>query len=130
MDPFGRAYTGESQNDAGEVGAFLSDLDRFVEAAGCSELVLTAHAGWDGERTRGSSALEDWADAVAFVVRDKEDERLRYFHALGRDVEVEEDRLNFDPATRRLTLAGAGNRAVGPRKAKVPTSWWTPLSRP
>jgi AAA domain len=112
VDPFGRAYTGTSQNDAGEVGAFLSGLDRFAEAAGCSELVLTAHAGWDGERTRGSSALEDWADAVAYLVRDKENDRLRYFRAIGRDVEVDEDRLNFDPTRRRLTLAGAGSRAA------------------
>ena len=112
VDPFGRAYPGKSQNDAGEVGAWLSDLDRFANAAGCSELVLTAHAGWEGERTRGTSALEDWADVVAYLVRDKEDDRLRYFRALGRDVEVEEDRLNFDPVTRRLTLAGAGNRVA------------------
>lgn len=112
VDPFGRAYTGTSQNDAGEVGAFLSALDRFAEVAGCAELVLTAHAGWDGERTRGSSALEDWADAVTYLVRDKENDKLRYFRAIGRDVEVDEDRLTFDQTTRRLTLAGAGSRAA------------------
>jgi hypothetical protein len=112
VDPFGRAYTGRSQNDPGEVAAWLSELDRFAEAAGCSELILTAHAGWDGERTRGATALEDWADAIAYLVRDKEDERVRYFRAFGRDVEVEEDRLNFDPTTRRLTLAGSGSRTV------------------
>ncbi len=83
VDPFGRAYTGTSQNDAGEVGAFLCGLDRFAEAAGVSELVLTAHAGWDGERTRGSSALEDWADAVVYLTRDKENEKLRFFRAIG-----------------------------------------------
>jgi hypothetical protein len=112
VDPFGRAYPGTSQNDAGEVTAWLGDLDRFAGAAGCSEVVLTTHAGWDGERTRGTSALEDWADVVCTVVREKEEagEGARYFRALGRDVEVEEDRLDFDPATRRLTLAGAGNR--------------------
>lgn len=119
VDPFGRAYTGKSQNDAGEVGAWLSMLDRFVEAAGCSELVLTAHAGWEGERTRGTSALEDWADTVATTVRDNDDDRLRFFRALGRDVEVAEDRLDFDPATRRLTLAGAGNRATARRERRT-----------
>lgn len=112
VDPFGRAYPGKSQNDAGEVGAFLAVLDRFVEAAGASELILNAHAGWEGERTRGSSALEDWADAVATIVRDKEDEKLRFFRAIGRDVEVEEDHLEYDPTTRRLTLAGTGSRAT------------------
>ncbi|HVN76944.1 MAG TPA: AAA family ATPase [Thermoanaerobaculaceae bacterium] len=111
VDPFGRAYTGKSQNDPGEVGAFLAELDRFADAAGCSELILTAHAGWEGERTRGASALEDWADTIATLVRDRDDERLRFFHAKGRDVEVEEDRLTYDQATRRLTLTGTGSRA-------------------
>jgi len=35
--------------------------------------------------------------------------------AEGRDVEVDEDRLNFDPATRRLTLTGAGSRKQAAR---------------
>ncbi len=30
VDPFGRAFTGKSQNDAGEVGAWLQDLDAFA----------------------------------------------------------------------------------------------------
>lgn len=60
VDPFGRAFTGVSQNDAGEVGAFLVGLDQFARSdVGALDLVLTAHAGWNGERTRGSSALED-----------------------------------------------------------------------
>ena len=29
-DPFGRAYTGQSQNDPGEVGNWLAELDRFT----------------------------------------------------------------------------------------------------
>ena len=32
VDPFGRAYTGSSQNDSGEVGAWLVSLDRFVRS--------------------------------------------------------------------------------------------------
>jgi hypothetical protein len=53
VDPFGRADTGRSQNDAAEVTPWLVRLDEVAEPAGCSELVVTAHAGWDGERTRG-----------------------------------------------------------------------------
>src|SRR4029077_15507798 len=61
VDPFGRAYTGASQNDSGEVGSWLISLDRFVRSeVGARDLILTAHAGWNGERTRGASALEDW----------------------------------------------------------------------
>ena len=62
VDPFGRAYRGTSQNDSGEVGTWLVNLDQFArDEAGAQDLVLTAHAGWNGERTRGSSALEDWS---------------------------------------------------------------------
>lgn len=110
VDPFGRAYTGQSQNDPGEVGAWLASLDRFAADVGATETVLTTHAGWNGERTRGSSALEDWADAIATLTRD--DAGQRYLRAIGRDVEVEEDRLEYDPGTRLLSLTGAGSRQV------------------
>lgn len=117
VDPFGRAYTGKSQNDSGEVGAWLVDLDTFVRSeAGATDLLLSAHAGWNGERTRGASALEDWADVIVTLTRgDGDDEDLRYVRAIGRDVDVDEDRLDFHPPTRTLTLAGAGSR----RQAKA-----------
>lgn len=111
VDPFGRAYTGSSQNDAGEVGAWLSDLDRFTRGeVGARDLLLTAHAGWNGERTRGSTALEDWADVIWTMTRDDGDDPKRYFRAEGRDVDVPEDQLHFDPASRRLALTGHGSR--------------------
>jgi len=72
--------------------------------------VLAAHAGWDGERTRGSSALEDWADVIVTLVRDHDDDQLRFLRAEGRDVLVDEDRLDYHPETRSLVLAGAGSR--------------------
>ncbi len=34
-------------------------------------MILTAHAGWVGERTRGSSALEDWPDSIVTMTVDK-----------------------------------------------------------
>lgn len=109
IDPFGRAFTGESQNDAAEVGRFLAGLDRFKADVGAADLVLTNHAGWEGERSRGSSALEDWPDSLVRLVRDeKDDEGRRYISALGRDVEVGEGLLSYDQDTRRLTVAGAG----------------------
>lgn len=111
VDPFGRAYTGQSQNDPGEVGAWLSDLDQFSRSdVGASDIILTAHAGWNGERTRGSTALEDWADTIITVSRDKEDDHIRFLRAEGRDVLVDEDQLTYDPHTRTLTLNGTGSR--------------------
>lgn len=113
VDPFGRAYTGVSQNDAGEVGTYLTALDQFVRGeVGARDLILTAHAGWNGERTRGSTALEDWADSIITLTRDGEDDGSgeRFIRAVGRDIDFDEDRLDFDPELRLLTLAGAGSR--------------------
>lgn len=113
VDPFGRAFTGTSQNDAGEVGGFLQQLDEFTRTdIGALDLLLTAHAGWNGERTRGSTALEDWADSIITVTRDDSQDGTgeRYLRAIGRDVDLEEDRLDYDPDTRLLTLAGSGSR--------------------
>ncbi len=120
VDPFGRAYGGASQNDSGEVGAWLADLDRWARAdVGARDVILTAHAGWDGERTRGASALEDWADSIITMVRDKDDEQVRYLRAEGRDVLVEEDRLDFDADSRTLRLAGAGSRKSAAKTRNV-----------
>lgn len=111
VDPFGRAYTGKSQNDPGEVGSWLVDLDLFARGeVGATDLLLTAHAGWNGERTRGSSALEDWADSIIYMTRAEGEEDQRFLRAIGRDVELDEDRLELDPSTRTLTLAGVGSR--------------------
>lgn len=111
VDPFGRAYTGESQNDSGEVGAWLQQLDAFARGeVGAVDLVLSAHAGWEAERTRGASALEDWADTIVTLTRDRNDEHARYLKAEGRDVDVDEDRLAMDSETRRLSLTGTGDR--------------------
>jgi len=110
-DPFGRAFVGRSQNDSGEVGGWLGDLDRWARGdCGVQDVILTAHAGWEGERTRGASALEDWADSIITLVRDKDGEQVRYLRAEGRDVSVDEDRLTFDPSTRSLALSRGGSR--------------------
>ena len=123
VDPFGRAYTGTSQNDSGEVGAWLVDLDVFARGeVGAKDLILTAHAGWNGERTRGSSALEDWADSIVTLTRDSEDESLRFLRATGRDVEIDEDRLDFDPMTRTLSMSGSGSRRTSREDRAVETA--------
>lgn len=120
IDPFGRAYPGTSQNDPGEVQAFLTGLDSFARAeAGATDLVLTAHAGWNGERARGASSLEDWADAVVTMTRDPDDETQRFLRAIGRDIEIEEDRLSYDHETRTLSLTGTGSRHAAKTDRKL-----------
>jgi hypothetical protein len=120
VDVFARAFGGE-QNSNSEVAAFLGMLDRVVTAGGAQELALVAHAGWgNSERARGASALEDWADTIASLTMDEGGANpARYLRAFGRDVDIEKDRLDFDPATRRLTLTGAGGPGATRKAAKA-----------
>ncbi len=118
VDPFGRAFTGTSQNDSGEVGTWLRDLDLFSRSeVGAHDLILTTHAGWQGDRTRGSSAQEDWADSVVTLTTNKD--KQRFIRAFGRDVDVDEDRLEFEPDTRMLVMTGTGGRTQANRAAKI-----------
>lgn len=121
VDPFGQAFHGKSQNDAGEVGAWLAGLDVFARSeVGARDVILTAHAGWNGERTRGSSALEGWADSVVTMTFGHDNE-TRYLRAIGRDVGVDEDRLSFDPETRLMAMTGGGSRRQATRVSKAET---------
>lgn len=104
VDPFGRAYTGVSQNDPGEVQRWLSELDMFArEEVGATDLVLAVHAGWEGGHARGASSLEDWPDSIIYLGRDKRTD-ARTMRAIGRDVEMDERVLMLDDDTKRQTL--------------------------
>lgn len=123
VDPFGRAFTGDSQNDAGQVQGWLLTLDAFARRdVGALDVVLSVHAGWNGERARGSSAMEDWADSLINLTR-KEDETRgtddRFIRADGRDVDLPEDQLVFDASQLRLTLSGYGSRKTANAARKI-----------
>lgn len=112
IDPFSRAFYGESQQDNTQVQAFLNDLDVFARSeVGARDVILNVHAGWNGSRSRGASALEDHPDSIILLRKDgdEDDESgFRYMKALGRDVDVTEDQLHFDPDSHRLSLTGLG----------------------
>lgn len=115
VDPFARAYvgSGRSENDNTEVGAFLDTLDVIKERAGVSDLILPTHTGRaiaeEGEeRARGATRLDDWAD-VAWTLT-KNDEDVRFFSAAGRDVDVPEEKLTFNPETYSLSLGGGDRK--------------------
>lgn len=112
-DPFSRMFTGDNANDAGQVTAFLSLFDTWARSVvGARDVVLTTHAGWDAERARNSSALEDAPDSIITLTtgRSSGDADGRYLRAVGRGVDVDEDRLTFDPVTLRLAMSGRGSR--------------------
>ncbi len=119
VDPFGQAFPGTNQDSAGEVGAWLADLNRWARGVvGVSDLIVNVHAGWNQERARGSTVLGDWPDSIVYLTRDENTDN-RYVRATGRDVSLNEDRLDYDPATRLLTVAGAGGRQHNRSQAKV-----------
>ncbi|MDQ7877305.1 AAA family ATPase [Microbacterium sp. QXD-8] len=122
IDPFSRAFYGESQQDNTQVQAFLNDLDVFARSeVGARDVILNVHAGWNGSRSRGASALEDHPDSIILLRKDgdEDDESgLRYMKALGRDVDVTEDQLHFDPESHRLSLTGLGGLAKRRKEQK------------
>lgn len=108
LDPFARAFVGSGEeNSNSDVGRFLDTLDVIKARAGVSNLVLPAHTGRAQEqgvtRARGATRLDDHADA-RWILTKSEESGARFFSASGRDVEVEEHMLAFDPDTRRMTV--------------------------
>lgn len=107
IDPYAKAFSGESENDNTEVARFTDAVDQIKERAGVDIAVLGAHFGRQSfetgeEHVRGATRLDDWADAR--WIQTKDAERERYFSAIGRDVEVQEARLGFNSKTLALTM--------------------------
>ncbi|MEU4332353.1 AAA family ATPase [Nonomuraea dietziae] len=106
-----------------EAGRFLVAFDEMLKEAGVQEAVLVHHMGHTGERARGASRLRDWPDVEWRLVREKNDDgesepnAPRYFSAFGRDVDIAEGLLSFEPSTRRLVLAGGSRKDAKTRGA-------------
>ena len=99
-------------DESHDAGLVLVALDEIVRQAGISELFVVHHMGHNGERSRGDSRLRDWPDVEWRVVRENLENpaSCRFFTAYGRDVEVTESALEFDPDTRHLTLSGGSRK--------------------
>lgn len=105
------AALGLDEKEGGDVGRFLGAYDEMLAEAGITESLLVHHMGHQDERSRGASRLRDWPDAEWQLVRQSDSPASpRYLKAFGRDVAVTETRLQYDPLTRHLTVAG-GTRA-------------------
>ena len=113
LDPFSRAYQGE-ENSNTDVGRWLEALDVIKQRAGVTDLFMAAHFGRANqneghEHARGASRIDDWTDVRWLLTKGKDNGR-RYFYADGRDVSLEECRLDFDPTTLRLYIDGGSRR--------------------
>jgi hypothetical protein len=101
------AASGLDENSAADVGRWLAALETLLAEAGLTESMVILHMGHGGERSRGASRLRDWPDAEWRVIRGSDNPASpRYLSAFGRDVDLPESRLLFDPATRHLSLDG------------------------
>jgi hypothetical protein len=103
-----------------DAGKFLVHYDALLTEATIGDSTLVHHMGHTNERARGDSRLQDWPDAIWRLVRENPDDPTspRYFSAYGRDVEVPEGRLSYDPVTRHLTYA-AGSRTDAKTEAAM-----------
>jgi hypothetical protein len=98
-----------------DVNQFLIAFDALLVEAGVAEALIAHHMGHVEERSRGASRLRDWPEAGWRYVRERDDGRevehgARFLSAYGRDVDVRETRLDYEPLVRRLALVG-GSRA-------------------
>lgn len=105
------AAIGLEENSTSDVGRFLEAFTELLRDAGISEAAVIHHMGHVGERSRGASRLRDWPDAEWRLVRLEDDPNSpRYLSAFGRDVDVPESRLEFDPETRALRIEGGSRK--------------------
>lgn len=101
-----------------DAGQFLVALDALLSASAVPDALVVHHMGHSGERSRGDSRIRDWPDVEWRMVRETDEPAsARFVTAFGRDVDIPETQLAFDPTTRRLTLAGGSRRDAAARSA-------------
>jgi hypothetical protein len=90
-----------------DAGRILVAFDALLDDADIPEACIVHHMGHTGERSRGDSRLRDWPDVEWRIVRqDEKPSSARYITAYGRDVDIPESQLAYDPTTRHLTIIG------------------------
>lgn len=120
VDPLGALYDGD-ENDNSAVRDYLKVLDQIRLRAGVGQLVVITHTGHqaavtDNVRTRGASVFLGWPDVLVQYRKGTKDEGTadkRYLSAFGRDVELPEAGLDYDPSGRSLVWAGGSRREDG-----------------
>jgi hypothetical protein len=108
----------EESHDAGK---FLTAFDALLsEAETSGDSAVVHHMGHANERSRGDSRIQDWPDAIWKIVREDPDDEFspRYFSANGRDVDVMQGQLKYDPVTRHLSYQGL-TRADAKKQRKL-----------
>jgi hypothetical protein len=107
LDPFSSIYSGDANSNT-EVKAFLKEIDAFKIRSGVQHLVIAVHAGRNQGQTRGASTLDDHPDALWYL---QKSEDKRYFKAVGRDIDVPEAEILFDPNSGEITFLEFSKKA-------------------
>jgi len=111
FEPWRRVIVGSAkENDNDEITALTSAIDIIKREAGVSDTLTTVHTGRavavEGEeRSRGATALDDWADVLWSLTKQGDE---RFFSAVGRDVAVDEFRIGYNAG--RLTTSGGSRK--------------------
>jgi hypothetical protein len=101
-----------------DASKFLTGFDAMTAEAGVADAMVIHHMGHTGERARGDSGILGWGDALWKMVRKDDDPASqRYFSAFGRDVEVQESELTYNPITRALTITGGSRKQTAAERA-------------
>jgi hypothetical protein len=115
IDTFSKIFPGEANNNS-EVNRFLTMLDVTLDKAGVEQLIMLVHAGNDGSKIRGATALTDHPDGIWYLASDEEGNR--FFNAIGRDISIPEGQLIYEPETNKLTYTGSSKRLAKGVSAK------------
>lgn len=104
-----------------DAGRFLVAFDTMLDRAGVSEALIVHHMGHNGERSRGDSRILDWPTATWRIIRENSDDTdsPRYFSAFGRDVQINESRIEYDPTNRHLVLIDGLSRRASKTEAAL-----------
>ena len=108
IDTFAKTFSGDANSNS-EVTRFLLLLEEVLQEAGVEQLIMLVHAGNAEKKIRGATALTDHPDGLWFISTDSE--RNRYFHAIGRDIDLPEGKLVFDSSKTTFSYQ-EGNRQV------------------
>lgn len=105
LDPGHRAMTGfQSKGDPNDaVMEFTEALDEVKQAAGVKSIIMPLHTGKNGDGARGATRWADWPDAIWTYTRDQKLGH-RTLAAEGRDVELAESMITYNPTDRSLGI--------------------------
>ena len=110
IDTFAKIFTGDNADNNSQVNRFLIMLDSVLDQAGVEQLVMLVHAGNDAKKIRGATALSDHPDGIWFLINDED--KNRYFSAIGRDIELDEGQIIYDKSLHTLEFTGTGKKAT------------------